>query len=373
MQSFEFLDLILFFGISQGVFLAITIQIIKNKNRPANKVLSIILIMAVLMLLGRMIFFKYLTVRLFQFTILIDTVIFLFGPLCTIYFRRLLFSQQTRFQLPLYHYIPAVVQVIFATYILILTTTQFEEQYALGYFTIPFIIVEGLGLLSNIYYWILNVGLLNRYSKEQKNKVSFQQNLVSFLKFFQIAIGVFILFWIVSFISINFFNYAVKFINYNTVWGSISIFIFIIGYYSLKEPELFRISFEKIKVKPQKRLPEDQIENLKRDLKYVMENEKLFLKPDLTLRYLSERLDTSTHNISWYLNTVLDSNFYDYINRYRVQEFLKKIENREHLDHTILAISIEVGFNSKSTFNKAFKLEMNDTPSNYIKQIQVLS
>ena len=60
--------------------------------------------------------------------------------------------------------------------------------------------------------------------------------------------------------------------------------------------------------------------------------------------------------------------FYDFINHYRVKEFVKKVENQEHLKHTILALSMDVGFNSKSTFNKAFKDTMQDTPSNYIKK-----
>lgn len=371
MQSFEFIDLILFFGISQGVFLAATIQVIKNKNQSANKILSIILVMAVLMLLGRMVFFKYLTARLFQWTIFADTVIFLFGPLCYTYFRRLAFVEKRNFQLHYTHYIAAVLHLFFFGYAISFGPEAFTKKLSSGHFAIPFLIIEGLGIISNFYYWVLNVKLLSLYTREEKNKVSYQQGLVSFLKVFQISIGIFILFWTVSFVSSRFFNYSIPFINYNSVWALISIFIFVVGYYSLKEPQLFRITFQKEKNKQQQRLPQHQIDALERDLIYLIEEEKIFLKPDLTLRDLSERLLTSTHNISWYLNTVLGSNFYDYINHYRVKEFLKKVENDEHLDHTILAISMEVGFNSKSTFNKAFKFEMNDTPSNYIKQLPV--
>jgi len=154
------------------------------------------------------------------------------------------------------------------------------------------------------------------------------------------------------------------------MWGAISIFIFVVGYYSLKEPELFRMPFQKEKVKLSKRLPQDEIISLGKKLDDLIKKEKIFLKPDLTLRDLAIRLNTSSHNVSWYLNTILRINFYDYINRNRVLEFLKRIEKEEHLNHTILAIAMEVGFNSKSTFNKAFKLEMNTTPSNYIKGLK---
>jgi AraC-like DNA-binding protein len=100
-----------------------------------------------------------------------------------------------------------------------------------------------------------------------------------------------------------------------------------------------------------------------------MINERVFLKSDLTLRDVAKMLKTSTNNISWMLNSVYKSTFYDFINGHRVHEFVRKIENKEHLRHTILALSMDVGFNSKSTFNKAFKLNMNETPSNYIKNL----
>jgi AraC-like DNA-binding protein len=99
-----------------------------------------------------------------------------------------------------------------------------------------------------------------------------------------------------------------------------------------------------------------------------MLNEQIYLQNDLTLSQVSELLKTSTNNISWLLNNIYSSTFYDFINGYRIKEFLQKVEKKEHLSHTILALSMDSGFNSKSTFNKAFKREMNDTPSNYIRK-----
>ncbi len=370
-MQFEFIDFILFLGISQGLFLAITIQFIKNKNKPANKLLSVILLLSVLMLFGRMIFFRFLTIRMFQWTILIDAVIFLIGPLCYMYIRRLAFSKNNKFRLSWVHYVPVVLHVLFSFYVLSFGVEEFTEKLSSRFFKVPFSIIEGLGIVSNFYYWTLNVLLLKTYIKEEKNTISYKQSLTSFLKFFQISIGVFLVLWSISYGFPLFFNNSIPFINYNSVWGFISIFIFVVGYYSLKEPQLFRVSLTKEKTSVQQRLPKSQITFLEKEMKNLIEEEKIFLKPDLTLRDLSEKLNTSTHNISWYLNTISKSSFYDYINHFRIQEFLKKIENGEHHRNTILALSMEAGFNSKSTFNKAFKLEMKDTPSNYIKRLKV--
>ncbi len=371
MQSLELIDFILFLGISQGIFLAITIQFIRNKNKPANQLLSIILVLSVLMLFGRIIFFRFLTLRMFQWSILIDAVIFLFGPLCYVYFRRLAFSENNNFKLSWIHYIPVIIHILFSFYVLSLGAEEFSEKLSARFFSMPFLVIEGAGIISNFYYWILNVRLLKMYTKEEKNTISYKQSLVSFLKFFQISVGVFLALWITSFTISRLFSYSIGFIDYNSVWGAISLFIFVVGYYSLKEPELFRVSLKREKTETQQRLPQSQITFLEKEMKRLIEEEKIFLKPNLTLRDLSEKLETSTHNLSWYLNTISKSNFYDYVNHYRVKEFLIKIENGEHHRHTILALAMEAGFNSKSTFNKAFKLEMKDTPSNYIKRLKV--
>ena len=102
-----------------------------------------------------------------------------------------------------------------------------------------------------------------------------------------------------------------------------------------------------------------------------MLNEHIYLDSKLTLKTLSEKLETSTNNLSWLLNSVYNCTFYEYINRSRIKAFISKIENGDHKEYTVLALSIDSGFNSKSTFNKAFKAEMNDTPSNYIKKISL--
>jgi AraC-like DNA-binding protein len=165
------------------------------------------------------------------------------------------------------------------------------------------------------------------------------------------------------------FDKTIPFIGYDSIWVAIPLFIYVIGYFSLKQPELFRISEEKQKNNLRKeRLPEAEAQLLKTKLDSLMINEKVFLQSDLTLADVSEMLQTSTNNVSWLLNQVYKTTFYDFINQYRVKEFLKKVENKEHLKHTILALSMDVGFNSKSTFNKAFKNTMHDTPSNYIKK-----
>ena len=67
------------------------------------------------------------------------------------------------------------------------------------------------------------------------------------------------------------------------------------------------------------------------------------------------------------INIGFDKNFNDFINYHRIQEFIKKIENGEHKKHTLIALAYECGFNSKTTFNRAFKKFHLITPLDYIR------
>ena len=101
-----------------------------------------------------------------------------------------------------------------------------------------------------------------------------------------------------------------------------------------------------------------------------MEEDELYTNPDITLKDLSERLDTSTHNISEVINTRLNQNFFDFINRYRVERIKKDLLDKRKDHYTLFAIAIDAGFNSKSGFNAIFKRHTGQTPSEYRNNLQ---
>ena len=117
------------------------------------------------------------------------------------------------------------------------------------------------------------------------------------------------------------------------------------------------------------RLSSDRIDTMKKSLESLMSDDKIFVKSDLTLSALSETMETKPNDLSWLLNEEYTTTFYDFINQYRVKEFLTKVQNNEHLKSTILGLAIDCGFNTKSTFNKAFKKSTTKTPSEYISNL----
>lgn len=367
--NIQIIDVILFIGICQGVFLSFTLQRITNNNRQANTMLSLLIILATIMLIGRFVYFKFLTLWVFQWSLLVDSIVFLFGPFLYMYLRRLLFVRNNKFQLPWYHYIPFFSLILLAAYFIVFySPEEYYNLFAEGYMLIIFHVISISMILFNSYYLLRSFKIVSDFKKQEKNVFSFDQSPLTYLYAFLIAFSICLLAWFISLVNSALLDKYFKYVNYESVWVAIPILLYVIGYFSLKQPELFRIPmYPKVNEKKD-RLTKMETELLAQKLDSLMLNEQIYLQNDLTLSQVSDLLKTSTNNISWLLNNIYNSTFYDFINGYRIKEFLQKVEKKEHLSHTILALSMDSGFNSKSTFNKAFKREMNDTPSNYIRK-----
>lgn len=100
-------------------------------------------------------------------------------------------------------------------------------------------------------------------------------------------------------------------------------------------------------------------------LENSMKEDKLFLKPDLTLPYLSDVLKIPPHYITQTLNIYSKQNFSEFVNTYRVDEFKKKLKSLEKMKLSLFGIATECGFNSKPSFNRIFKKHTGMTPSEY--------
>lgn len=102
-------------------------------------------------------------------------------------------------------------------------------------------------------------------------------------------------------------------------------------------------------------------------LSELMDMEKPYLNPDLSLTELAKTLKTNTTILSAVINQRFGRNFNDFINAYRIEEFLKLSKQKDYKNLTLLAIAYDCGFNSKATFNRAFKKIKKRSPSELIK------
>lgn len=104
-------------------------------------------------------------------------------------------------------------------------------------------------------------------------------------------------------------------------------------------------------------------------LKNLMDDEKLFLEPDLTLPVLAKRVDCSVNHLSQVVNSGFSMSFFDFLNSYRVQEAKAILSDSGDQPKSILDVSFAVGFNSNSAFYAAFKKATGVTPAQFRRSI----
>ena len=101
----------------------------------------------------------------------------------------------------------------------------------------------------------------------------------------------------------------------------------------------------------------------------LMLEEQFYSNPELSTFLIAQKLETHPKRISQVVNQAFQMNFNEYINSYRIQAVIEQIEKGEHINKTLLGIATDCGFNSKSTFNRAFKKHISMSPKEYIEKI----
>lgn len=107
-------------------------------------------------------------------------------------------------------------------------------------------------------------------------------------------------------------------------------------------------------------------EYLSESLLSLMEEESLYRDEDLSLPGLSEKLGVTAHQLSELLNRQHNQNFKSFVNSFRLRE-ARELLIREP-ERTVLSIALEVGFGSKSTFNRAFAREEGRSPEAFRRE-----
>ncbi|WP_128544792.1 helix-turn-helix domain-containing protein [Larkinella soli] len=154
--------------------------------------------------------------------------------------------------------------------------------------------------------------------------------------------------------------------------------LFSLGYYAVRQNTIFsgaeppvpqQTADEPVPRVPRPSgLPDPQRQELKQRLIHRMEEGKAYRNGDLTLPELAEQLGTSTNILSDLINNDLGQNFYDFVNRYRVEACKVLLTDPKYDRFTILAVAYEAGFNSKSTFHKAFREATGLSPGQFRKE-----
>ncbi|MCV9385946.1 AraC family transcriptional regulator [Reichenbachiella ulvae] len=226
-------------------------------------------------------------------------------------------------------------------------------------------------ILSGLSYSILSYRKLNKHEQLIADNFSNSENLdLNWLKSF--IWGIALLFITVTLVLIAKevievpFPFYPDLIFYAMLVGA----ILMLGYYGIRHQHIFT-DHEVIDLKSmsnnayqKSNLKEELAGDKHEQLITLMKEEKPYLAPTLTLSDLAEQLDLSSHHLSQIINQFEQQNFNDFVNKYRVEEFIQRAHKDSHF--SFLALALDSGFNSKSTFNAVFRKQKGVTPSQYM-------
>lgn len=104
-----------------------------------------------------------------------------------------------------------------------------------------------------------------------------------------------------------------------------------------------------------------------------MEKSRPFLDNQLKIDDLAQRVSLSPKSLSNLINREFNVNFFEYVNNHRLKEVKKHLANPDMTDQSIIELAFLAGYNSKSSFNRLFKIDTGQTPSQYRKHALALS
>lgn len=371
--------LILLMAIVQGFFLIIAINGLQHKNKKANAVLSLLIFLLSLALIGRLASYQSVVYN-FQPKLLLlsDIIYFLFGPLFYLYMLRLLTVREKSKTKEWLHFLPALLQLILYLPLLFQDRTSFITNIREQSYSSFFAVVGFAALLYNFFYWIRCYKLLRKYQEDVAHTHSFEENL-SYLSTFIKLMAVCLSLWAFSYLvyPISYmFGYdplPISELSLDIMWVVISVLTYFLGYYAMAQPEIFtQLQDEDVFVSEKQKeviLPDENLIKMKEELSKLMLKQKPYRNPKLSLQELAEMMDTNLHTISRLINEGYDKNFYDFINEYRIEDFKDLITKEQYKNQTFLALALEVGFSSKTTFYRAFKKSTGETPRKYFSLV----
>jgi len=149
------------------------------------------------------------------------------------------------------------------------------------------------------------------------------------------------------------------------------LFLCLLFVRGLRQPEVFtgEIAAELRRKYEKTLLPEPARAAYRDKLVTVMDSQKPYLDPLLSLPDLARKVGLPAHQLSQVINTCFERNFFDFVNSYRIRESQRLLAGAESQGRTVLEILYETGFNSKSVFNTVFKRYTGMTPTEYKRQI----
>jgi AraC-like DNA-binding protein len=364
----------------QGIFLA---YLVANKrfNSPSYRILALLLLSMSLTILGSVL---GLSGYYRQFPHLIrvaDPLVFLFGPLLYFYIQLQTTEKLTKYY---YHLIPFVLYVLVTIPFYLLSGDEKirfgEDMFLKQQKSVLVAAIQSVRMIHISIYIILSLFLIKKYHRllgaNFSNIKKYDlENVRRLLRLFLILLVIAL---VISSVSLT--GKINLILANNLISLGMGIVIYGLAYSVWNKPDINSVQglyepetdtsggaaeSKEAKSRSTYHLSETQYLRLSDQLKVLMEETKPYLKSEFSLNDLSAQLNLQPYLTSELLSRYHKASFFDVINSYRVNEIKERLSDPSFRHYSILSIAYDCGFNSKSSFNTAFKKFAGKTPSEY--------
>jgi len=360
MKTNLYINIILIIGVVQGFFLSFLLFTFKRGNKKANRILGLLILLFTLMILPHTKTANDLQSGNARDAYIIHAMFFLLPPLIYLYVKTMTSGLKRSVLNNVVHFLPFIFLLII--YFPLRLIDMNNNIWHIINIILTVLIVAQLSV-----YLLSSITIVRYYQRNLKHSFSYLDKInLNWLKFLLWAqIIIWPLFIAAEFISLK---------PENMIWIVLAVFIYTMGYFGLRQPEIFIGALienqgKTRNVRRQKYARStltSHMANIYYDrLLSFMNESKPHLKNDLSLPALADMLTVTQHHLSQIINEKTGQNFFDFINGYRIEEAKKNFANPEYAHWSIAAIGYEAGFNSVSSFNNVFKKMTGMTPTDY--------
>lgn len=372
-------------GALQGLFLT-GVLFAQKKNRTANVLLAVLMATFTIYLAGTVYFSTGLVRQFPHFFGVSYQTPWVFGPLVYLY-ARAASDRSWRFEKrTLIHFVPVAINTLaFSPYYFMSGASKLAmmDGWVAGDVPLQLAILDPFKYVSGLSYSIATVMYLRRHRRQIEHSYSNigRVNLTWLMTLTVAAFGIWLLATTLKIAGVA------GLVRDAHISLAMAVLVYAIGYMGLRQPEVFRYETAEYPVpkavatvqppapppdepEPASRyersgLSDLEARRLKASLLAIMDAERPWRESELTLADLAERLGSTPHKLSEVLNSEVGQTFYDFVNGYRVREVQRRIKAGDARALKMLALAMDAGFASKSTFNQAFKKHTSQTPSDF--------
>lgn len=332
-------------GVIHGIFLAVFLWTYPKGNSVSNKILSTLLVVlsfrigkSVLLEFGNQTDVKLIFVGL--------AMLMVIGPLFYLYtISHIDKDFNIKSQKHLFHFIPSLAGVCFGMWV--------TEPWLKSQSSVLFII-----MFAVYYGHYLTYLMFGHIRLRRARSVGLNPSVYALIRL--LSFGLFVI-WIAY--VLNLFDEVIPYIIgpilYSLIAYSVSFIVIKKKYIAANDETKYKTTT----------IPETQADALYNRVVELMTQEKAFKNTDTTLKSLSHQLKVSTQVLSMVVNKKSNTNFNGFINAYRIDEAISIFKDSKYDHHTIASVAFDVGFNSISSFNTAFKKQTQKTPLSYRKAL----